>query len=305
MKLKYCLIFSLGVALISCDDPYVTAPDPASDNTSRRNFCYENTDGFLSKCTPDLRPLFSNYVVARGKVYWMTKREYVEHPCLSGMGAFIHNLTSWKCMKSRPNQVHHIEERKLKLVAKFSTEFRAMKGSKNSLTDWQRDQLANYTMDDKAVYFRDKKIEGAAPQSFSVVFPFGSDERWKNFRVSQSENKIFFDWKAHQYIDFSQFHAFVYVLCPGHGLSCTSASQTKQAIKNEERWGILGWIGNDVILLQGHGMTRFPNMASPDMFSFVAGYKTYLFTKNKFYQLNKENDKFIDMDVDYYERYKY
>jgi hypothetical protein len=208
-------------------------------------------------------------------------------------------------MMSEPNQVHHIEERKLKRVAKFSTEFRAMIGSKNPATDWQRDQLANYAMDDKAVYFRDKKIEGAAPQNFSVIFPFGSDERWKNFRVSQSESKIFFDWKAHQYIDFSQFRAFVHVLCPGYGLSCTSASQTKQAIKNEEQWGILGWIGSDVILLRGHNMTHIPNMVSPYMFSFVAGYKTYLFTRNKFYELNKERNKFIDMDVDYYERYKY
>jgi len=103
----------------------------------------------------------------------------------------------------------------------------------------------------------------------------------------------------------SRFRAFVRISCPEHGLSCTTPEQMEDASRRDEWRGILGWVGSDIIFLQSRGITKFPNMVSQDMFSFATEYRIYLYTNNKFYELDEKNKKLIAMNVDFYERYKY
>ena len=103
----------------------------------------------------------------------------------------------------------------------------------------------------------------------------------------------------------SRFRAFVRISCPEHGLCCTTPEQMEDASRRDEWRGILGWVGSDIIFLQSRGITKFPNMVSQDMFSFATEYRIYLYTNNKFYELDEKNKKLIAMNVDFYERYKY
>jgi hypothetical protein len=300
VKPEYCLIVGLSTLLIGCDASSLTRPKPKQE-TADMKICREITDGKPGKCTRNLLSVSSNYVVKRGQVYWMTTRDYEERPCLSGMGAFFHNLTSWKCIRSGVNNVRHIEERQLKRTAKFSNEFQPLERSSTEHADWKQKQLSNYAKDENAVYFQNIKIDGADPKDFSVVFPFESKEIWSRFNVSQSGQSQFLSGKPTENIELSQFRAFTPVRCPGNGLSCNKDFEYTRGDRLPH--GILGWIGSDIILLREDDIIRFPNMVSPDMFSFSTRYKNYLHTKEAFYELSPNHRDFNAMNVDYYEHF--
>lgn len=305
MKPKYCLIWLLSAALVGCGGSSVARPDTITNTNAEWENCREFTNGALGKCTTNLRAISSNYVVKRGKVYWMTISEFYERPCLLGMGALFPNLTSWKCIKSETNQPYIVEERRLDRVARYSPAFQSLEGSEPLRADWQQEQLANYAKDEKSVYYKGKKIEGADPQKFSVIFPFGKNERWKKFSLSQSARTLFFRWKATEYVELNQFRVFTPVRCPEHGLSsCTAPREIDRFFESGNWGGILGWIGDDIVFLKETGVTRFAGMASTDMFMFATRYRIYLYTHNKFYELSKDH-KLIEMDVGYFERNNY
>jgi len=160
----------------------------------------------------------------------------------------------------------------------------------------------NYAKDMNAVYFKDQKIDGADPIDFSIIFPFGDDEIWKDFSVAKSGKSLFFKWNLIEDFELGQFRVLIPVRCPEHGLSCV---ENFDDLKNyRTRHGVLGWAGDDVVLLQSHGIVRFPDMASPDMFMFMTRYKAYLYTHKKFYELSRAYKKeLIEMNVGFYENY--
>ncbi|WP_223444503.1 DKNYY domain-containing protein [Pseudomonas sp. BF-R-19] len=303
MRPEYLLIYILGTALIGCDTSSANRPETETKNNPGKEICREFTNDSQGKCTTKLRFISSNYVVKKGHVYWMTKTERKEKPCGLGMPFFFHNLMSWRCFRSESNQIDHVEERRLRSVAPYSPQFKALEGSSPLLTTWQQEQMASYAKDEKSVFFKNIEIVGADPNNFEVVFPFGDDEMWKNISVSQSGKSLFSKWKPIGNIELNQFRAFTPVRCPENGLSCVKKFED---IKNDNlRHGIIGWIGDAVLVLHENGISRFPGMVSPDTFMFRSRYKTYLYAKKSFYELSGDHDKLIKMDVEFYERYNY
>jgi hypothetical protein len=169
VKPKYFLICLVGAALAGCNDPYLTPSKADDKDASRRHVCFEYTNGSRGKCTPDLRPIFSNYVVKYGQIYWMEK--ITDHgSCYIGAMTFFFDTDMWRCLFAERYTIEFTETRKLIRVAPFSPAFQAMEASEPTLVDWQRGQLANYAKDKGSVYFKSIKLGSADPDDFEVFF---------------------------------------------------------------------------------------------------------------------------------------
>jgi len=293
----------LGAALMGCDTSSVNRPKPDTKNNPSKEICREFTNDSKGKCTTKLRFISSNYVVKKWHVYWMTRTEYKEKPCGFGIAFYFHNLMSWRCFRSEMNQIDHIEERRLRSVAPYSAEFKALEGSAPLLATWQQEQMAKYAKDEKSVFFEDIEIIGADPNDFEIIFPFGDDEVWKKISVSQSGKSLFSRWKPIGNIELNKFRAYIPVRCPKNGLRCV---ENFEDVKNDSfRYGITGWIGDDIIVLHENGISRFPGMASPDTFMFRTRYRTYIYAHKNFYELSGDRNQLLKMDIEFYEFYKY
>ena len=308
MKINVCVGLVVGVLSMCCADSAFASSQSLEEPIPSKNICIEITDESKGRCTKNLRYLFSNYVVKRGKVYWIEKTEFKQKPCLFGIGAIFHNLASWRCLTAdrRGGQIDHVEQRTLRKVVKFSSEFRTLEGYGELKSEWQQRQLANYAKDRSGVYFENRKLYETDPQNFSIIFPFGEDPRGENFYISQNGKSLFFYGIENPYVDLNGFKALKPIHCPRHGLTCTPARNIGRLFERDSAYGVLGWIGQDVILLHPfYGATVFRGMASPDMFYFLSSSKMYFFASDKFYEVNEARDKLIPMDVQYYERFNY
>jgi hypothetical protein len=120
--------------------------------------------------------------------------------------------------------------------------------------------------------------------------------------VSQSGKSLFLQSNLIEDIELRKFRMLNPVRCPEHGLSCVADFDD---LKNyRTRHGVLGRVGDDVVLLQSHDVVRFPDMASPDMFMFMTRYKAYLYTHKKFYELSRDyNKELLEMNVGFFENY--
>lgn len=302
MKPKYFLICLLGTALIGCDSDSNRSKLETRNNPGKK-ICHEFTDDSQGKCTAKLRFLSSNYVIKKGHVYWMTKTEHEEKPCGFGMPFFFHNLLSWRCFTSEENQIDHIEMRRLRSVTPYSAGFKALEGSAPLLATWQQEKMKIYAKNEKSVFFKGIEIVGADPNNFEVAFPFPDDEFWRDIDVSTSGKPLFSRWKPIGNIELNQFRAFTPVRCPKNGLSCVEDIENNQ--NDGSRHGIVGWIGDDILVIHANGIDRFPGMASPDVFMFKTRYKIYLHAKKNFYELSHVRDKLLKMDTEFYERYNF
>lgn len=300
MKLKNLLLCIYGGALAGCSDPYLIPPDPNDWERYDRKVCYEYTNGSRGKCTPDLRPVFSKYVVKRGQVYWMEKTTKTTSCYVGAMTAFI-EAGMWRCLRLATDGTELIETRELLKAAAYSPAFQGLVNPMYTLDDWQSDQFAYYAKDKKSVYFKNKKIKGANPNTFSIIFPFGNDETWKEITMSQSAGILFFRWEPIGNIEPNKLRIFSPVKCPEKGISC--APKLDKSKNGSLHHGIIGSIGDDIFVLHENGVAHFPGKASLDAFIFRGKYQTYLYSHNKFYQLNSERDKLLQMNVEFYERY--
>ncbi|KPY03891.1 DKNYY domain-containing protein [Pseudomonas syringae] len=268
----------------------------------------DDTKNKTRKCSSGMRAISTNYVVLDDDVYWMSQVRYKEKPCITGAGdasGAISNL-SFSCLFSKQGQINSIEERELHLVAHNSPAFQSMEGSLKGLTDWQLDQLAYYAKDDSSVYYRGRKLKGAKPNDFSVIFPFGDDKRWYKYPVAVSGKEKFIGGMGVGNIDLYNFRLFIPVACPGHGLSVCTSYKDVNVFFEYGNWdqGLLGQVGDDVIFLYTYGVERFADMASLDTFMFATSKKMYLYTKAQFYELGTQypfDRKLIPMDMNDFE----
>ena len=308
MKINVCVGLVLGVLSMCCADSAFASSQSLEEPIPSKNICIEITDESKGRCTKNLRYLFSNYVVKRGKVYWIEKTEFKQKPCQFGMAAFFHNLTSWRCLTAdrRGYQVDHVEQRILRKVAKFSPTFKPLEFHGGLKSDCQKRHLSSYAKDNEFVYFQRYKLNGADPKDISLIFPFGEDPRGENFNIAHSGGSLFFHGTKSPYVDLSGFAALKPIRCPGHELTCTPARNIERLSERDMAFGVLGWIGQDVVLLSPHrGATVFRGMASPDMFYFSNRSKMYFFANGNFYEVNEARDKLIPMDFRHYEQFNY
>lgn len=294
MKREYFLICIMSALLVGCnaESPHTT-----------KNICREITDKSEGKCTANLKYLSSNYVVKKGYVYWIDIHNSTESPCMFGIGAIFHNMFSWKCQFLGWNHKDIVEERSLRKVAKFSPDFKTFEETEPSLPAWQQKHLVNYAKDDRAVYYYFFKLEDADPKNFSVIFPFGTNDKWQQFELSQSAGSTYLGGRRYKHVNFAELNLFTDVRCPGHGLSCLSISHMKEAHDHRRRPSMFGRIGNDIILFRYDGIAFFTNRMSPDTFTFSTRYRHYIYTQKKFYELHECGEWLIDMDIEYYERF--
>lgn len=263
------------------------------------------------QCSNDIRPFFSNYVSLKNNIYWMNKINYEESPCITETGdatGIIYNITSWNCLTAKPMQVNKIENRDLYLVAKYSSTFRPVDHIITTLPYWQSEQLAGYAHDDSSVYFRGEKIKEASPKQFEVIFPFGKDDKWRIFNIFKSNGSTYVGSYNVGDLDLSKFHLISVVSCPEHGLTRCTGLSNPDVFFRTANWGrgVTGQIGNDVIFLQPEVVSRFSNMASPEMFMFASSQRIYLYTHSKFYEVVEgqtgSQKKLVDMDKQYFEK---
>lgn len=271
----------------------------------------DNLSQVSQQCSNDIRPVFNNYVFLKNNIYWMSKVNYDESACISGTGdstGLIYNITSWNCLTAKPMQMNKIEMRDLYLVAKYTSTFRQVDHVKAARPYWQSEQLASYARDDSSVYFQGEKIKGMNPPQFQVIFPFGKEKKWRSFNVFISNGSTYVGGFDVGDTDLSKFHLLPVVSCPEHGLPrCTGISDSDDFFR-AGNWGrgVLGQIGNDVIFLQPEVISRFSNMASPEMFMFASSRRIYLYTHSKFYEVVEDEKgsqkKLVDMDIQYFEQ---
>lgn len=304
MKLLRLVLMLLSAVLVGCDGPDAHASSAPRDPLTWKKVCREYINAHVGdptgKCSNNLLFVSSNYVVKGKYVYWMTQRNHDENPCGVGMASFFPNLFSWKCMMAKPNERYDVEEREIYGGARYLSSFHSLEGSMPLAADWQKRALANYAKDEESVYFKGKKIEGADPQQFSVIFPFGDDWKWNYYDVALSGQSMFLNGKKTEYVDLHQFQEFTPVQCPGHGLSsCTIGWY------GWENNRILGWVGNDIVLLKREAITRFPDMTSPDMFMFATSARFYIYSNKKFYEMGRDGKNISDMDFDFYEKNRF
>lgn len=265
---------------------------------------------YRQQCSKDLRPLFGHYVVLKNDVYWMVNNSYEHSPCIRGTGdttALFYNL-SWECMTAKPGQINEIEERQLYHVVKYSPEFQPLEGRELNLPDWQSAQLTDYVKDAKSVYYHGNKIEGTDPKRFRVIFPFGDDEKWRRFTVSDSGDSTFLGGENIGHLGLHQFRLLTPVSCPEHGLSKCTVYDNEDVFFQYGNWdgGVLGQRGHDIVFLQQDRVSRFSNKASADMFMFANPKRIYLYTRGEFYELANDavnlGKKLINMDTQYFEQ---
>jgi len=263
------------------------------------------------QCSNDMQPLFNNYVSIKNNVYWMSKLNYEHSPCITGTGdttGLIYNITSWDCLTAKPMQVNKIEKRDLYLVAKYSSTFRPVDYIKTNRPYWQSEQLESYAQDDVSVYYRGEKIKGVNPKNFQVIFPFGEDVKWHIYNVFKSSGSTYVGGYDVGDLDLSKFHLLSVVSCPEHGLTRCTGLNNQDVFFRAGNWGrgVTGRIGNDVIFLQPEVISRFSNMASPEMFMFASSERIYLYTHSKFYEVvdgqTGLQKKLVDMDKQYFEQ---
>ncbi|MBV7586039.1 hypothetical protein KW851_24635 [Pseudomonas sp. PDM33] len=311
MKLKVSIVMFLFVLLVGCErTSYVSDVRPRE--TSK--FCRETTgDGSKGSCFSGLQVISGNYVLLKGNVYWRTVKTYSESACAASSGdatAAIPNLLSPKCWIGG-HERYYVSEYHLYFVVKHSPDFRVLGGEGGSVkVDWQQLQLQDYATDLKSVYFQGRVIREADPKRFSVIFPFGDNEDWDAFYVSQSGAMLFLSGVPQGDIDISGFHYFETTKCPGHGLPCTSEKDLADFIRSGQ--SIVGWSGSDIILLRGERAYKFNGMMSKDAYVFSSIKRTYFYSNGKFYEFKFEDErglergvKLFDMDVEYYRANNY
>lgn len=218
------------------------------------------------------------------------------------MGSFFSNMVSCECMSSERNEPYRVKERRLEGGARYRPEFVSLEGSEPTRIDWQQEQLTYYAKDKKSVYFKGRVVEGAGPNQFSPMFPFGGSEGWKKFNVSRSGKITYLNGYAIGDVDLFKFIAFAPVRCPQHGISqCTAPRSTDDFLKYS--WGgVLGEIGDEVVVITVTRLVRFRNAVSSDAFMFATHKKIYFYGDGRFYEWYDLGSKFVDMDVAFFER---
>lgn len=247
---------------------------------------------YTRKCSKNTHIISTHYVAIDNNVYWMRKSTSKSSACSYGSVTSVFSNLNFTCLLSKRGQINSTEDRDLYFTAQSPTDFQSLENNDLDLKPWQREQLANYAKDAKSVYVDSTKIGNASPDGFSVIFPFGADEKWKRFEISKKADRTFLRSKSIGNVDLRQFLPFNPVICPEHGVhGCTAPRELNDFFKYSN-WdkGVLGQLGKDIVFLQPYHFNRFPDMASPDMFMFATYHRIFVYTKEAFYEL-------VDTDV--------
>ncbi|MFT3721046.1 DKNYY domain-containing protein [Pseudorhodoferax sp.] len=174
-------------------------------------------------------------------------------------------------------QIHRtMEIRKFWLVSEDGDNFRLMGSHRTDLVVWQRQQLNRYAADRTAVYLNDEKLPEADPQTFEVLFPYGSDTEWQDFYFARDRHNTYIDTYLVPDIDLGKI-AWLPLRCIEGSISCRDSADHVARI---------GIVGRDIVFLRdGNRPTVFRNQAKPDLLCFRFSYTSYCRIDGKLYAI--------------------
>jgi hypothetical protein len=234
--------------------------------------------------------LAGDYRVRKGQVYWEERKYAPEKTCGFGISSLVANIFSLKCRLEESGYGRTVEYRTLTKVEKLSPSFKVLEATAPGLLDWQKEQFTKYAVGEQGVYLYGRRIKGADPKDFSVIFPLGEEEYWRFLDISRSGKSTFVGRKNLGEVDLAQFRLLSTFDCLKVNAGCTAEDLSQLFLI---RGGIVGVVGNDVVALGTYDSTRFDNKASPGMYTFSRGDDQYIHTQGVLYQVSDQREESV------------
>ncbi len=225
-----------------------------------------------------------HYTITQGRAYWRYVERKRHRPCHGGGPGAILNFFDPVCYLPSKLQTHrNVEAREFWLVSKDGKNFRTAKTNKKNLAAWQKDTLERFAVDSSSAYLNSELIDGAAPSSFEVIFPFGDDPKWQNFSVARDRKQLYIDGWPIPNLDLDRA-VWIEIPCIAEaGDECGGSSDAESRI---------GRIGNDILFLKyGNRPTVFRKMANNDLACHRRNFQYYCSIKGKRFLIKPDFDK--------------
>lgn len=226
------------------------------------------------------------FPVVDGRVYWGSVSRERYSPCKgTGVGAVGQGLDP-VCYLPARLQVHEtVETRKFWLLSTDAAHFRAAHSNQAALTPDQAGKVAAYTMDSTWVYLRATRMEGADPESFEVIFPFGdysavnrnAKDKLQRYLFARDNQHLFIDEWSLPHIDLTQVE-WLTGPCTGEIMECQNTAYAAP---------LVGKVGIDILFLNPRARpTLFRNLATADFEMSREGFRTYVISAGKRYLID-------------------
>lgn len=151
---------------------------------------------------------------------------------------------------------------------------------------WQHEQIMRYDLTSEAVYFDGERLPGADPNDLTVVFPFGTDERWKIFNISRSGKSSFVGARNVGKIDFNGLRVLppCKVFSSGVSSACWSEQRILRSVREQ---GVVTIVGEDVFYFSPYGgVRRFIGAASVDLYAYEKNGVFYIHSDGESYKVS-------------------
>lgn len=226
-----------------------------------------------------------SFPVVDGRVYWMAESNNRYSPCKgTGVGAVTQGLNPVCYLPARLQVHENVVHRTFWLLSTDAAHFRVARSSQAGLTPDQEDKVAMYSMDSTSVYIRANRIEGADPQSFEVIFPFGdystvnlnAKDKLQRYSYARDNQHLFIDEWSLPYIDLTTVE-WLNGHCTGEITECQNTPSARP---------LVGKVGNDILYLhQSPRPTLFRNLATADFELSREGFRSYVRSGGKRYMI--------------------
>lgn len=166
---------------------------------------------------------------------------------------------------------------------------------------WQKEKFLNYAVTDDSVYFKGRRLEGANPKAFKVVFPFGPEAAWGALNLSTSGSDSFVGhWKVED-ADFEKLLMLPPCSVSDDGVTgdCWTSQQVANSIDDE---GMVAQLGQDIFYFRRNSAQRIKAAVSPGFYVFMRGYDLWLSTGALRYEFRRGGYGFDEIDLRKIER---
>ncbi|MFJ3466184.1 hypothetical protein [Pseudomonas sp. NPDC090201] len=225
--------------------------------------------------------LAGQYRVIEGEVYWVRSSYAREYGCGTGAAAMVANPLSFKCWMQWWGYARTEERRSYTYVETLTPAFKVLEPQERNLLDWQKERFNNYAVGELGVYRYGKRVEGADPKDFSIIFPLGDQKHWRSLDISRSGKTTFIGGDSLGEVDLTQFRLIESSDCKDVKAGCT-AQELAGMLDTDS--GVVGAVDNDVVILRRHDSLMVKNKASPGMYAFARGDNRYVHTQGVLYQ---------------------
>ena len=222
--------------------------------------------------------------------YWSARAENKASPTMSSF------LRGSERYISSQGVLYHISPHSYELVkdsggeherrAWFLSVYKPHPQDSREFLPWQQEQFLDYSIGGNSVYFKGTRLEGAGPQDFKVVFPFGPEAQWGKLSLSTSGGNSFVNrWKVKN-ADFDKLQLLPPCTISEEGLAgdCWTSEQMIDSIDGA---GLVAQLGEDVFYFGRDGAQRFIGAVSPGFYVFERGGHIVLSSRGARYEMRR------------------